>query len=203
MTPAVMARIFEPFFTTKSPGEGSGMGLAVVHGIVTNHDGAITVDSTPGQGTTFTVYLPRMEEVVHAATAPVEPTPGGQERILFVEDEAPLVELGRAMLTRLGYHVVACKSSREALEIFRATPQRFDLVITDYTMPELTGEVLTRELRRLRPDLPIILCTGFSQTFTPERAAALGINAFLMKPVGSHELGLAIRRVLESSRSPH
>ena len=134
-----MTRIFEPFFTTKGPGEGSGMGLAVVHGIITNHDGAITVESTPGQGTTFTVYLPRIEATVRPATAPDEPVPAGQERILFVEDEAPLAELGRIMLTHLGYNVVACKSSREALDIFRAEPQRFDLVITDYTMPELTG----------------------------------------------------------------
>jgi CheY-like chemotaxis protein len=171
----------------------------VVHGIVTNHDGAITVDSAPGQGTTFTVYLPRTKETAETArptTAPAEPIPGGQERILFVEDEASLAELGWTMLTRLGYDVVACKSSREALDIFRAEPQHFDLVITDYTMPELTGEALAREMRRLRPDLPIILCTGFSQTLTPERAAALGINAFLMKPLETHDLSLAIRRVL-------
>ena len=127
--------------------------------------------------------------------------PAGQERILFVEDEAPLAELGRIMLTHLGYNVVACKSSREALDIFRAEPQRFDLVITDYTMPELTGEVLARELRLLRPDLPIILCTGFSHALTPERASALGINAFLMKPLVARDLGLAIRHVLDSVKS--
>jgi PAS domain S-box-containing protein len=201
MSPEVMARVFEPFFTTKSPGEGSGMGLAVVHGIVTNHDGAITVDSTPGQGTTFTVYLPGTAEPVRPTTAPAEPIPGGQERILFVEDEAPLAELGRVMLTQLGYDVVACKSSREALDLFCAAPQHFDLVITDYTMPEFTGEALARELRRLRPDLPIILCTGFNQTLTPERAATLGINAFLMKPIAARDLGLTIRRVLGAAAS--
>ncbi|HEY7489551.1 MAG TPA: PAS domain S-box protein [Candidatus Tectomicrobia bacterium] len=200
MPPEVMARVFEPFFTTKSPGEGSGLGLAVVHGIVTNHGGAITVDSTPGQGTTFAVYLPCTEQTPHSTTTPAEPIPGGQERILFVEDEAPLAELGRVMLTHLGYDVVACKSSREALDIFRAAPQYFDLVITDQTMPELTGEALARELRRLRPELPIILCTGFSQTLTQERAADLGINAFLMKPVETSDLGLTIRRVLGAAR---
>jgi PAS domain S-box-containing protein len=196
MSPEVLARIFEPFFTTKSPGEGSGLGLAMVHGIVANHDGVIMVESTPGQGTTFIVYLPRSEQPVSPASAPTEPIPGGQERILFVEDEAPLAELGRTMLTRLGYDVVACKSSREALELFGTAPQHFDLVITDYTMPELTGEALACELRRLRPDLPIILCTGFTPTLTPERATALGINAFLMKPLGLRDLALAIRRVL-------
>jgi CheY-like chemotaxis protein len=126
--------------------------------------------------------------------------PAGQERILFVEDEAPLAELGWTMLTHLGYNVVACTSSREALDIFRAEPQRFDLVITDYTMPELTGEVLAREVRLLRPDLPIILCTGFSHALTPERARALGINAFLMKPLMVRDLGLAIRHVLGSAK---
>jgi PAS domain S-box-containing protein len=200
MSTEVMTRIFEPFFTTKSPGEGSGLGLAVVHGIITNHDGAITVESTPGQGTTFTVYLPRIEATVCPVTAPDESVPAGQERILFVEDEAPLAELGWTMLTHLGYNVVACTSSREALDIFRAEPQRFDLVITDYTMPELTGEVLAREVRLLRPDLPIILCTGFSHALTPERARALGINAFLMKPLMVRDLGLAIRHVLGSAK---
>jgi CheY-like chemotaxis protein len=196
MSPEVMARIFEPFFTTKTPGEGSGLGLAMVHGIVINHDGAIMVDSTPGQGTTFTVYLPRAEHAAPPSATTVEPIPGGHERILFVEDEAPLAELGQTMLTRLGYDVVACKSSRDALALFGTAPQHFDLVITDYTMPELTGEALIHELRRLRPDLPVILCTGFTHTLTPERAAALGINAFLMKPLGLRDLALAIRQIL-------
>lgn len=196
MTPEIMERIFEPFFTTKSKEEGTGMGLAVVHGIVTNHGGAIAVESAPEQGAMFTVYLPRLVSATPTAVSAEEAPPTGQERILFVDDDEALAYLGQAMLQHLGYTVVACTESRVALDTFRATPQAFDLVITDYTMPGITGEALAREVRRIRADIPIILCTGFSETITAESARGLGIDAFLLKPVTLRALSLVIRQVL-------
>jgi CheY-like chemotaxis protein len=177
-------------------GEGTGMGLAVVHGIITNHEGAITVESTPKQGSTFAVYLPRCASPAPAALPTKEPVVGGNERILFVDDEAALVHVGRATLQRLGYQVVVCTSSSEALETFRAAPHAVDLVITDRTMPMLPGEALVRELRQIRPDIPIILCTGFSHPVTSEQLRALRVDAFLLKPIMAHEWARVIRQVL-------
>src|SRR5262249_14632886 len=190
MTPEIMERIFEPFFTTKGPGEGTGMGLALVHGIITNHGGTVLVASIVGQGTTFTVYLPCSADLGQAQAALegslLTDIPTGAERVLLVDDEVALVHLGEAILRRLGYEVVACTSSTEALEVFRVAPQRFDLVITDQTMPHMTGERLAQALRHLRPDIPIILCTGFSHAMHAERAPELRIDAFLMKPFAAH-----------------
>jgi PAS domain S-box-containing protein len=197
MPPAILERIFEPFFTTKGMGEGTGMGLAVAHGIIAHHEGAITVQSTPGQGSTFAVYLPRSDSPGTAPPLTEEPVVGGKERILFVDDETALVHVGRATLQRLGYQVVVCTSSAEALETFRAAPYSFDLVITDRTMPSLTGEVLVRELHQIRPDIPIILCTGFSHPVTSEQLRALEVDAFLLKPVMVNEWARVIRQVLE------
>ena len=197
MEPEILERIFEPFFTTKSMGEGTGMGLAVVHGIIANHGGAITVESTPGQGSTFAVYLPRSDSPSTAALPTEEPIVGGNERILFVDDEATLVHLGKATLQRLGYQVVVCTSSSEALETFRAAPHSFHLVITDRTMPTLTGEALVYELRQIRPDIPIILCTGFSHPVTSEQLRTLRVDAFLLKPIMADEWARVIRQVLE------
>ena len=198
MDRSVMERIFDPFFTTKEPGEGTGMGLAVVHGIVKSHGGAITVHNDPGEGTTFHVYLPRLEsptEPEEALTA--EPAPRGKERILFVDDEEQLVRMGQRMLERLGYSVTARTSSVEALEAFRAQPEKFDLVITDQTMPNMTGVELARELMRIRPDIPVILITGFSEAVTLEKAGRMDIREYIMKPVLLRDLGKAIRRVLD------
>ena len=200
MEEAVLARIFEPFYTTKSAGDGTGMGLAVVHGIVTNHSGAIDVDSTPGQGTTFTLYLPQIQAAGTEELQPDTPAPHGTGQILFVDDEETLARLGQRMLERLGYSVVAITNSIEALETFRRTPEAFDLVITDQTMPQMTGEVLARELRQIRADIPIILCTGFSHVIDTDKAAAQGIDAFMLKPLIAKDLGLAIQQVL-SQRS--
>jgi len=196
MAPEVVERIFDPFFTTKGPGEGTGMGLAVVHGIVTSYAGAITVASTPGQGTTFAMYLSRLDSAGEDSDRAEEILPQGHGHILFVDDEAALTRLAQAMLARLGYTTEVYTSSRAALAAFQAAPQRFDLVITDQTMPHITGEALVGALRRIRPDIPIVLCTGFSHTMSAEKAAALGVDAFLMKPLGIHNLGLAIQHVL-------
>ncbi len=196
MPPEVVERIFDPFFTTKGIGEGTGMGLAIVHGIVTSHGGAITVESRPGHGTTFAVYLPRITAAAESEVYPEMSLPHGTGCILFVDDEETLARLGQGMLQRLGYDVVARTSSTKALEAFRAMPERFDLVITDQTMPHMTGEMLVKELQRIRPDIPIILCTGFSHVMHAEKAQALGIEAFLMKPVIARDLAVTIQQVL-------
>jgi PAS domain S-box-containing protein len=200
MPPEIQDRIFEPFFTTKGPGEGTGMGLSVVHGIIASHDGVMTVESAPSHGTTVRVYLPERAALPVARARPAAPVLHGRECILFVDDEQALADLGHALLTALGYEVVAVTSSLEALTVFRAAPERFDLVITDYTMPQLTGEALAQALRGIRPTLPIILCTGFSETMTAGKAQALGIDAFCLKPVVLQELGQTIRRVLRQRR---
>jgi CheY-like chemotaxis protein len=201
MEPHVVGRIFEPFFSTKPAEEGTGMGLALVHSIITEHEGVITVESTPGRGTTFTIYLPQAPEVVPPDTTALEIPPHGSERILFVDDEESLVIAMELMLAHLGYEVRATCSSREALEIFRANPQDFDLVITDQTMPHMMGETLAGELRRLRPDIPIVLCTGYSSRIDADKAAALGIDALLMKPWEMQELAQTIRQVLGQRES--
>ena len=195
--PEVASRVFEPFFTTKGVGQGTDMGLAVVHGIVTSHGGAIRLQSTPGQGTTCEVYLPRLDMVVDDTTSRDDSLPLGKGVILFIDDEEAIVRVAQRMLERLGYQAVLCTSSLAALETFRQAPQHFDLVITDQTMPHLTGEALAYELRRLRPDIPIILCTGFSHTIDAEKAQAQGIDVFLMKPLVARDLGLAIQHVLQ------
>jgi PAS domain S-box-containing protein len=196
IAPEILERIFEPFFTTKEVGQGSGMGLAVVHGIINSHNGAIMVESVLGKGTTFAIYLPWINATGVEETLPEEVTPNGKGTILFVDDENALAVWGQEILQHLGYDAVACTDSTQALEIFRRTPHGFDLVITDQTMPYMTGEVLAREMRQIRPDIPIILCTGFSHTIDAERARAQGINAFLMKPLTACELGRTIQRVL-------
>jgi PAS domain S-box-containing protein len=197
MERAVMQRIFDPYFTTKGPGEGTGMGLAVVHGAVKNHGGAITVDSEPGKGTTFHVYFPRMERGGAPEAEAAASVPTGSERILFVDDEKALVDMVKQMIESLGYKVAGRTSSIEALEAFRAQPDKFDLVITDQTMPNMTGETLAKELLRIRSDIPIILCTGYSELITKEKAKAMGIRQLIMKPVVRSELARIIRHVLD------
>lgn len=196
MPPEVRERIFDPFFTTKPIGEGAGMGLAMDHGIVTNHGGAITVDSTPDDGTTITLYLPRIEDAPAQPATAEEFIMRGIGRILFVDDEEVLILAGRAMLEWFGYEVDTSSSGLEALDMFRANPHRYDLVITDQTMPQMTGEGLVQELRRIRPDIPIILCTGFSHVMDAEKAQTLGIDAFCMKPMQAQELASTIQQVL-------
>jgi PAS domain S-box-containing protein len=190
-------RIFEPFFTTKVKGEGTGMGLAVVHGIVTGHGGDIFVRSEPGQGTTFTVFFPAVERRIEPETRLEIPPPPGTESILFVDDELALANAGKHMLESLGYDVITRTNSLEALELFEYQPDRFDLVITDMTMPGLTGDQLALKLMEIRSDLPVILCTGFSARINEEKALALGIRAFVSKPVLKRQIAETIRMVLD------
>ncbi|MDA0737502.1 MAG: response regulator [Nitrospirae bacterium] len=193
----LVPKIFDPYFTTKNIGEGTGLGLSVIHGIVTSHGGAISVSSRIGEGTTVEVYFPQVLEYLEPPTQTILPLVGGTATILFVDDEEPLARLGAEWLTQLGYTTVISTSSIEALALFRQDPLRFDLIVTDQTMPNMSGELLARELLTLRPDLPIILCTGFSHTMSPEKARSLGIRDFLMKPLTYHDLGHAIRKILD------
>jgi PAS domain S-box-containing protein len=200
MAPEVQERIFDPYFTTKEKGEGTGLGLAMVHGIVKSHGGTITVYSEPEMGSTFHVYLPIMETETDQDTGSEETIPTGSERILFVDDEQPIVDIAKQMVEQLGYTVLTRTSSLEALELFRTKPDEFDLVITDMTMPNMTGEELANELMFIRPDIPIILCTGFSRRVTEKKAKAMGIQAFILKPILRQELAETIRRVLDGTR---
>jgi PAS domain S-box-containing protein len=196
MDAALMERIFDPYFTTKGLGEGTGLGLAVALGIVKSYGGAITVDSELEKGSTFTIFLPRIEEKIAVQADIKETLPTGIEHILFVDDEKALTELGREMLESLGYTVTTKTSSIEALNAFRAIPSAFDLVITDMTMPGLTGSELAKELMAIKPDLPVILCTGFSELIDGNRAKDAGIREFVMKPYVVGDLAKTIRKAL-------
>jgi len=202
MTPEILQRVFDPYFTTKEPGKGTGLGLAVVHGIVKSYGGGVTVSSEPGRGTTFDIYFPKIEPVKGPLEAGrIEPLPvGGHERVLVVDDEKAIVEIGQEILQHLGYEVVVRTSSVEALELFRAQPERFDLVITDMTMPNMTGDKLAVELMRIRPDIPVILCTGFSERITKEKAESMGIREFLLKPLVMNDLARVIHRVIDQNK---
>ncbi|MBI5594354.1 MAG: PAS domain S-box protein [Deltaproteobacteria bacterium] len=199
MEPEVVERIFEPYFTTKGLGEGTGLGLAVVQGIVKNHGGAIEVYSEPGQGTSFHVFLPMIAKTpaVNAAVEAKEALPIGKERILFVDDEKILADLGQEILESLGYDVVTHTNSLEALETFRIQSGAFDLVITDMTMPGLTGKEFASEILAIRPDIPIILCTGFSVIINEQQAKEAGIREFVMKPYSINSLADTVRKVLD------
>ena len=190
--------IFDPFFTTKAVGEGTGLGLSVVMGIVKQSGGYITMESELGKGSTFAVYFPKVTGELVADTAGGQETlPTGYERILFVDDEEALVEMGEEILAELGYDVTSRMNGREALALFRLDPSRFDLVISDQTMPELTGIDLAKEIMVIRPDMRVILCTGFSYLVDADGAKAAGIRAFLMKPLTKREIAKTIRKVLD------
>jgi PAS domain S-box-containing protein len=196
----ILDRIFDPFFTTKEKGEGTGMGLSAVHGIVGSYGGAVKVTSEPDKGSTFKVYLPAVERQAETKVQPEEAIAAGTERILFVDDEPALANIGQQILESLGYKVTARTSSVEALELFRTKPNGFDLVITDMTMPNLTGDELAEEMIRINPQIPVILCTGYSAKINQQRAMAMGIRAFISKPVLKKDMAETIRRILDENR---
>ena len=204
MEPAVMDRIFEPYYTTKEPGKGTGLGLSVIHGIVKNHGGFITVESTAGKGSVFHVHLPTLDDV----EADIEKTASGaksgdNERILLLDDEPQIVAMEKQLLEKLGYRVTARTSSVEALETFARQPDQFDLVITDMTMPNMTGDQLARSIWDIRPGVPVILCTGYNEMMSEDKALAMGICKFILKPIEKDELALAIRSALNCSPPPY
>ena len=191
MDQEMLQRIFDPYFTTKAPYEGTGLGLSICLGIVKNHGGTITVESAQGEGSTFTMIFPKMQEEpdTENETAKLESLAiHGNERILFVDDEAFLVDIGQDMLEKLGYKVVTARNGQEAFELFQVQPKQFDLVITDQTMPKMTGAELATQLLHIRKDIPIILCTGFSESITEEQAKTLGIQEFILKPISRQEM---------------
>ena len=192
------SRIFEPFYTTKGVGEGTGMGLAIVHGIVTSQDGAITVESALGKGAVFEVYLPRYHHSALPKECKESPPTVGTERVMVVDDEPQLVALWEELLEQLGYEVQGFSVSKEALDAFQKDPDHFDIVVMDQTMPGLTGGELASLMLQKRPDLPIVLATGFSEVMTPEEAQRIGIREFVYKPIVDVELCAAIRRALDS-----
>ncbi|MFC1838722.1 PAS domain S-box protein [Thermodesulfobacteriota bacterium] len=197
ISPQVIDRIFEPYFTTKQTGEGTGLGLAIINGIVQNYGGDIDVESEAGKGTTFHVYLPLIDVEISDTEEQKIKTPFGNERILFVDDEKAAVDAMQEILERLGYKVTPRTSSVEALEAFRNNPDAFDIVITDMTMPNMTGKELASELKMLRPDIPIILCTGYSVQIDEKEAKKIGIDAFIMKPIIMNEMAKIIRELLD------
>ncbi len=197
MSQDITERIFDPFFSTKKKGEGTGMGLSVVHGIVKGQGGVLTVDSTPGQGSVFDAYFPAIESEWVSDNEETDLMVTGTERILFVDDEVFQADIAKQMLSRLGYRLTTCTSSAEALELFVQTPGDFDLIISDMTMPQMTGDALARELIAVRPDIPIIVCTGYSDRIDSEKAEKIGIRELVMKPVVMKEISQTIRRVLD------
>ena len=196
----VRERMFEPYFTTKGPGKGTGLGLSVVHGIVTSHGGFIRVCSEVGKGTHFHVFMPVAAGEGKTAARSEAPLPGGSETLLLVDDEKALVDVAQQMLTRLGYQVEARTSPLEAIEAFRTNPGRYDAVITDMTMPQMNGLNLAKRLREIRPDLPVLLCTGFSDLASEEKARAAGIQEFLFKPLTMSDFARATRNLLEKPK---
>ena len=199
MDPSILEKIFEPYFTTKEKGKGTGLGLSVVHGIIRSSGGDISVQSTPGEGTVFNVDLPLINHIEREAPAPLEqPVATGSEQILLVDDEEIITEMLSRILRKMGYHVTPRRSSTDALETFRADPDQFDLVITDMSMPRMTGAELARRLLSIRPGLPIIMCTGFSDQIDETKAQAMGIRGFVLKPVLKDDLARAVREALDS-----
>ena len=202
MPPQVLERIFEPYYTTKEQGKGTGLGLSVTHGIVQNYGGDISVRSQPGVGSTFKVYLPVVDDIdKEIESVETGNTTNGSERILLIDDEEQILDIERRILERLGYTVTSITDSETALEEFNARPDAFDLVITDMTMPKITGDRLARHLMDIKPQIPVILCTGFNEAITEEKALSMGIDKFVMKPIVKDELAATVRTVLDNPKS--
>ncbi|MEJ2641231.1 MAG: response regulator [Desulfosarcinaceae bacterium] len=202
MTPEIMAAIFDPYFTTKDLGEGTGLGLAVVHGIVQEYGGDIRVQSEPGKGTTFSIYFPAIKKEASASSKDdADHLPGGDERILVIDDEPAILKVMQRNLSYLGYRVTTQGDSRQALALFTADPTAFDLVLTDMTMPKMTGDRLAKAMLSIRPDIPIALCTGYSRQIDAQQVKADGIRALLMKPVSQKLLASELRHLLDNQPS--
>ncbi len=198
MSAHVLKRIYEPYFTTKAKGTGTGLGLAVVHGIVKSFNGTIKVKSKPNEGTIFEIFIPRVKKAIKSASRLRENLQTGNEKILLVDDEQAIVDIGKQMLERLGYTVSTRTSGVEALALFKTQPEKYDLVITDLTMPNMTGEVLAKEILKIHSGIPIILCTGFSEQLTKEDAIEIGIREFMMKPIALYQMAKTIRKALDN-----
>lgn len=193
---ATLERIFEPFFTTKKPGEGTGMGLSVVHGIVKSYGGTITVTSEKHKGAVFSIMLPKLASGTISEPVVFKPLPRGQGNILFIDDEEELAILEKENLEELGYNVTAITGSVEALNLFKENPGHFDLIITDHTMPFITGLELIEEIKKTCPSMPFILTTGFGDLISEEKAHEIGIKKLIMKPFKLYELADVISRIL-------
>ena len=200
IAPEIRERIFDPYFTTKEIGKGTGMGLSVVLGIVKGHGGAISIDSEPGKGTGIRIFLPMVEREAVTEFVAEEKLSTGNENILFVDDEESLADLGRMRLEKMGYRVTARTRPAEALELFSFNPDQFDLVITDMTMPQMTGDRLAKEILKIRPDMPIIICTGYHEKITEKKSLETGIKALLLKPVSINNLAKSVRKVLDKEK---
>ena len=200
--PHILTKIFEPYFTTKKVGEGTGMGLALVHGIVETYNGKIFAESTKGQGTVFTIYLPVCRELTSDILPEVEQLPKGRERILLVDDEVALTKINSRILSKLGYDVVMENSSVEALELFKSAPDNFDLIISDVTMPSMTGDRLAEKVIEIRPDIPVILCTGYNKNISNASSVEIGVKAFVSKPIVKADFAKVVREVLDKAKEP-
>jgi PAS domain S-box-containing protein len=201
IAPALQQRIFDPYFTTKAQGKGTGMGLAVARGIVQSHGGAIRMESEVDKGACFEILFPVTTVLTTSSSDKKVSLPSGTESILFVDDEPVLTELGKQMLTRLGYRVTVCQDPTQALELFHKDPYQFNLVIADITMPKMTGDILAAQILEIRSDIPVFLCTGYSEQMTHEKASQIGIAAFLMKPLSISDLAFSLRRTLDEQGS--
>ena len=200
MLPEMLEHIFNPYFTTKEVGKGSGMGLAVVHGIVKNHQGAIAVTSKPNIGTTFDIFFPAVEASAEQEIKIEVDLPRGNERILLIDDEEALVNAGRQRLQKLGYTVESRTDPYDALDLFQKSPDNFDIIISDLTMPRISGDELIRKILKIRPDVKAIICTGYNETLNEEKVSQIGIDALLIKPVNSHQLAVTVRNILNKTK---
>lgn len=197
----IIKRVFDPYFTTKEPGKGTGMGLAVVHGIIKNHGGSIRVQSIVGKGTVFTIHIPVIDAILDCEPAhDAELIQGGKENILLVDDEFMIADTMKIMMEQLGYRVSAFTESSRAIEVFEENPGAFDLVITDMTMPKMTGDVLAAKIQELKADTPVIICTGFNNRVEPESFKNRGIFEILTKPVRTTTLAKAIKKLLDARK---
>jgi two-component system cell cycle sensor histidine kinase/response regulator CckA len=201
MDTKILDRVFEPYFTTKKIGEGTGIGMAVVHGIVEKHGGAIAVDSKPGRGTTFTIFLPAHEGLFERETEEQNSLPIGDEHILYVDDEPSIATLGKRLLESLGYTAESTTDPEKALNMVRNDPNKFDLLITDMAMPNMTGDQLVIETLKIRQDMPTIICTGYSAKISEKEAADIGVRSYIMKPIRKSELAKTVRKVLDGAKS--